>query len=265
MVASTNVYADIVEAIGGDRVGVTAFITDPSQDPHSYESNAQNVLAVKHAALVVENGGGYDDFMNRLVTATGSTATVLDVVTISGRATVDRAVLNEHVWYDVPSVARLAASVVEALSRLDPADSATFSARGETYVHQLAALEAREAATKKAHAGAAVAITEPVPLYLLTAQGLVNKTPPAFSEAIEEGTDVSPLVLRDTLALFTSKQVSALVYNEQTSGPITEQVKKAAHENGVAIVAVTETLPKGTTYLSWMAANIDAIDSALSD
>ncbi len=36
-----------------------------------------------------------------------------------------------------------------------------------------------------------MAITEPLPLYLLQACGLVNKTPPAFSDAVEDGTGVS--------------------------------------------------------------------------
>ena len=67
--------------------------------------------------------------------------------------------------------------------------------------------------------GTPVAITEPVPGYLIDALGLSNLTPPAFSEAIEEGEDVSVGVLDETLRLFTDDQVEALIYNEQTTGP----------------------------------------------
>ena len=108
-----------------------------------------------------------------------------------------------------------------------------------------------------------VAITEPVPLYLTEAAGLVNVTPPGFSEAIEEGTDVPPTVLADTLALFTGKKVAVLVYNEQTSSPETEQMLTAAKDNSIAVVGVTETLPEGKDYLSWMDANITALVGAL--
>ena len=66
VVTSTNVYGDIVEAIGGDKVNVAAIISRPSQDPHSYEANAQDRLTVSKAKLVVENGGGYDDFIHTL-------------------------------------------------------------------------------------------------------------------------------------------------------------------------------------------------------
>ncbi|MGN9763358.1 metal ABC transporter solute-binding protein, Zn/Mn family, partial [Streptomyces sp. SD31] len=37
VVASTDVYGDIVEQIGAGKVEVTSIISDPDQDPHSYE------------------------------------------------------------------------------------------------------------------------------------------------------------------------------------------------------------------------------------
>jgi zinc/manganese transport system substrate-binding protein len=98
---------------------------------------------------------------------------------------------------------------------------------------------------------------------MLEACGLVNKTPEQFSEAIEEGTDVSPLVLKQVLDLFTNKQVKLLAYNEQTVGPETQKVLDGANANKIAVVPVTETLPAGKDYLSWMSGNLSAIQSAL--
>jgi zinc/manganese transport system substrate-binding protein len=95
------------------------------------------------------------------------------------------------------------------------------------------------------------------------ALGLRNATPAKFSEAVEEGGDVAPRVLQDTLSLFSGHKVSALVYNEQTSGPVTEKVEAAAKDAGVPIVGVTETLPEGQDYLTWMSHNLEAIASAL--
>ena len=71
-------------------------------------------------------------------------------------------------------------------------------------------------------------------------------------------------MLQETLDLFTGGQVQALVYNEQTTGAETEQVLAAAEAAGVAVVPVTETLPEGEDYVSWMQGNIDAIAAALS-
>ena len=127
----------------------------------------------------------------------------------------------------------------------------------------MAKLQQQELDIKGRSAGVGVAITEPVPLYMLTAAGLVNKTPPAFSEAIESDSDAPASVVAQTLALFSSKQVKALVYNEQTTGPQTQLVLAAAKKNGIAVVPVTETLPADTDYLSWMTANLAAIGKAV--
>ena len=71
VVTSTSVYGDIVRSIGGDKVHVSSIITRTSQDPHSYEATTQDKLAVSKAELVVENGGGYDDFIHKLADDTG--------------------------------------------------------------------------------------------------------------------------------------------------------------------------------------------------
>jgi zinc/manganese transport system substrate-binding protein len=265
VVASTDVYGDIVAAIGGDDVEVTSIITGSSADPHSFEASARTQLAVSRADLVVQNGGGYDDFVDTLLSATGSDATVLTAVDVPGRAAAAAGQeLNEHVWYDLETVAALADEIVSALTDIDPDRAATYAANGADLHAQLQDLVAAEREARSRTAGTPVVVTEPVPGYLLDALGADDRTPAEFSEAIEEGGDVSPAVLRDTLHLFSGDQVRALVYNEQTTGAATEQVLAAARAAGVAVVPVTETLPEGDHYVSWMRANIDAVVAALS-
>ena len=265
VVASTDVYGDIVAHIGGDKVSVTSVISDPDQDPHSYEAGTRNQLALSKAKVVVENGGGYDDFVDRMLRSGGnSSAEVINAVKVSGRTAPKGGELNEHVWYDFPTVARIADRIAAALGTADPANAATFTKNADAFKAGLKPLEAKEAQIKKEYGGAAIAITEPVPLYMTGASGLVDKTPAEFSEAVEEGDDVSPKVLRETLALFTGKQVKALVYNAQTSGPQTERSEQAARAAGIPLVPVTETLPSGKDYLAWMTGNVDALANALA-
>ncbi|MEU0192478.1 zinc ABC transporter substrate-binding protein [Streptomyces afghaniensis] len=265
VVASTNVYGDIVRSIGADKVDVTSVISDPDQDPHSYEADTQNQLALSKAKVVVENGGGYDDFVDRMLkSGHNDSAQVINAVRVSGKTAPKGGELNEHVWYDFPTVARVADRIAAALAKADPADASAFRKNATAFKAELRPLEAKEAQIKKEHGGAAVAITEPVPLYMTEASGLVNKTPAAFSEAIEEGDDVSPRVLQESLALFSGGKVKVLVYNEQTSGPQTEKSEAAAKAAGIPVVPVTETLPKGKDYLGWMTANVDALASALA-
>lgn len=264
VVASTDVYGDIATTIGGDAVHVTSLMTDPAQDPHSFEASAQNQLAVSKADVVIENGGGYDDYMQNLVKgAENSGVKVLNVVDLSGKKPVDGE-LNEHVWYDFPTVQKFADALTAALSAADPSQKATFERNASAFGEKLSALEATEAQLKSTYAGEGVAITEPVPLYLLDAIGLVNKTPEKFSEAIEEENDVSPIVLKDTLQLFSGHQVKLLAYNEQTTGAETEKVLAAAKAAGIPVVPVTETLPEGMHYIGWMSGNLDAVKGALA-
>ncbi|MFF7374788.1 metal ABC transporter solute-binding protein, Zn/Mn family [Streptomyces massasporeus] len=265
VVASTNVYGDIARRIGGDRVDVTSVIGDPDQDPHSYEADPQNQLALSKAKVVIENGGGYDDFIDQMLkSGHHDSADVINAVDVSGRTAPEGGELNEHVWYDFPTVAKVADRISRALTEADPGDATAFEKNTTAFEAKLAPLRAREAQIKKAHGGEGVAITEPVPLYMLEASGLVNRTPQEFSEAIEEGDDVSPRVLRESLALFSGERVKALVYNEQTSGPQTEKAEAAAKAAGIPVVPVTETLPRGEDYLGWMTANLDALASALA-
>ncbi|MFG2860343.1 metal ABC transporter substrate-binding protein [Streptomyces sioyaensis] len=264
VVASTNVYGDIVQQIGGGKVKVVSIISDPAQDPHSYEASTQNRLELSKAKVVVENGGGYDDFVDRMLhSAKNSSPAVIDAVQVSGKAPKAGGEFNEHIWYDLPAMGKLADRVADALARTAPADAATFRHNATTFKDKLTALESKERQVKAAHAGTAVAVSEPVPLYMTGAMGLRNKTPADFSQAVEEGGDVSVQSLQRTLALLTGKQVKALIYNQQTSGPPTEKVKAAAEDNGVPVVPVTETLPQSEDYIGWMAANVGAIRSAL--
>lgn len=264
VVASTNVWGSIAAKIGGEHVAVISFISDPSQDPHSYEANTRNQLAIRKAGLVIENGGGYDDFMDTMLGAAANPDTkVVNAVRVSGKTAPTGGDLNEHVWYDMPTVVKVSNEIAASLGAIDPANAEQFQKNAADFARSLAPITDTLAMIKSKHAGAPVAITEPVPGYLLAAAGLTNKTPEPFSKAVEEGNDIAPAVLQQTVKLFSEHQVKALVYNEQTTGATTEAVKKAATAAQVPVVPVTETLPAGKTFEQWMKANADAIGAAL--
>ena len=262
VVASTDVWGDVARTVGGPEVTVTSLISQPSQDPHSFDVSASDLLAVSRASLVIANGGGYDDFMAQLVRSSRTEATVLDAVEVSGRAT--GGALNEHVWYDLRTAQRMADAVAATLGRERPADAAGFTRRARVFDARLDRLVQEEAAVKRQVGGARIGITEPVPLYLTEACGLVDATPAAFSEAIEEGDDLAPQVLQQTLALYTDRRVAALVYNEQTTGAATERVEGAARASGIPVVPMTETLPAGLDYAGWMQQNLSRLRAAVA-
>ena len=283
VVASTNVYGDIAKTVGGDKVSVTAIINKTSQDPHSYEATAQDRLAVSKADLVVENGGGYDDFFHTLVEDGSIDAqNVLNAVELSGLAHPEEETsaeaapseaagedehghgeFNEHVWYSLAAMGKMADDLASRLGELEPGSAATFTANAGTFKSELDELAGKLGALKTAAAGEKVAVTEPVPLYLLADAGLENATPEDYTAAVEEGSDVPPAVLKAATDLVASKSVRFLAYNAQTEGPQTEALKKAAETAGVPVVDFSETLPEGKTYLQWMTDNVNNVSKVL--
>lgn len=260
VVASTNVWGDVAEQVGGNDVQVTSIITNPDQDPHQFEASARNQAELAKARVVVENGGGYDDFVDAMVKTSGSSPIVVNAVDASGHRGSGS---NEHVWYEFPAVTKVAGELADALAKVEPAKADRFRRNARVFSDKVAKLQGRADAVKARHAGEGAAVTEPVPLYLLDAMGLVNKTPEAFSAAVEQDSGVPASVLHATQQLFSKHEVAVLVYNAQTSGPETEAVIGAAKKSGVPAVPVTETLPSGEDYISWMNGNITAISNAL--
>jgi len=294
VVASTSEYAQIAEEIGGEFVDATAIVSSSSQDPHSFEPSARDQLTIQRADLIIENGGGYDAFVDALIEASGSIAPVITAVEFShawpeneghetesmeagdehaddGDPTHDHADhehvegFNEHVWYDMHTVAHLAEEIASELSELLPAEAATFEANAEQFGSGIAGLESALTEIDTAHAGAEVFVTEPVSLYLVSAAGLENVTPDAFSEAVEEGQDVAPAILLDSLSLLRSGAVRVVIANSQTGGAETTDVIAEAEAESIPVIEYSETLPDGQTYLSWMQANIEALAGALAE
>lgn len=264
VVASTSVYGDIAGRVGGDKVRVTSIINRTSQDPHSYEATTQDKLAVSKAELVVENGGGYDDFLHKLATDSGlADKNLLIAADASGLESGSAAAFNEHVWYSPTGMSRVADALAEKLGALEPSSAADFRSNAAALKQEFAGLDTRLAGLKASAAHAGVAVTEPVPLYLLQAAGLENRTPAEYSAAIEAGSDVPPAVLRSAVDVVKSGGIRLLAYNPQTEGPQTRALKDAALAAGVPVVEFSETLPDGQSYLQWMSGNVDALAKAL--
>ena len=300
IVASTDVYADIAASIGGDLVTTQAIISGAAVDPHSYEASARDQLAVADADLIILNGGGYDPFMETLIAASGTTATVIVAVDASGLladdhdddttddATEDAADdatddptddaaadddhddhnhvegFNEHVWYSLHGMEHLAEAIEAALVELDPAGDATFEANTAEFIAGIESLETRADEIESSIGHVHALVSEPVALHLLDEVGIENVTPEAFTSAVEAGSEISIGLLDEVLSLATSGDIGLLAYNEQTVGPETERLLQAAEGAGVPVVSFSETLPAGQDYLSWMRTNLEAIATAVS-
>ena len=73
VVATTTVFADIVRNVGGDRVAVTS-IVPAGAGPEDYEPKPDDARTLADADLIVSNGVGLDDFLDKLIVAAGEGA-----------------------------------------------------------------------------------------------------------------------------------------------------------------------------------------------
>jgi zinc/manganese transport system substrate-binding protein len=262
VVAAENFYGDIVSQIGGSHVTVTSILSDPNTDPHLFEPGTANGLAISKAKLVIQNGAGYDAFMQKLEDASPNSRRI--VVTIADVLGLHDPNANPHLWYDVPKLAQIARSIATGLERADPKHRSAYEAGLGRFEAGLQPLMHEVAVIRSRYGGQPVAYTEPVPGYLLDAAGLRSLTPEPFARAIEGGTDPTPQAVSQMLALFSRHQVKVLLYNNQAVSPITTQIRSAAQAAGIPVIGVSETLPSGMRFQQWQLSQARALERALS-
>jgi zinc/manganese transport system substrate-binding protein len=238
-------------------------MSNPNTDPHTFEASASTGRLVNAARLVVQNGLGYDTFMD----------TIEKAVPDSGRRTIVVQKLlglpdstpNPHLWYDPATMPKVADAIADNLAAIQPGHAAYFKANAKTFTNSLSAWINAIGSFKQHYPGTPVATTEPVADYLLQALGADNKTPWAFQADVMNGTDPSAQDVAIERSLFTEHKVTAFVYNQQVTDSLTESFISLAHANHIPVVGVYETMPEpGYHYQSWMLAEVRALHNAVA-
>lgn len=259
-VAAENFYGDILRQIGGSDVDVTSILTDPSVDPHDYQSTVGDAKAVAHASLVVANGDGYDPWMDKLLAGSPLSGRIV----IKGYdAAVRKLPDNEHVWYGLDNAEAIANAISGALAQLDPGHAGDFEANLTRFQSSLNSVRNLETDIRNQYDGTPVALTETIFRYQTSSLGLNVITPLPFEQAIAEGYDPPAQSLITAQEQIRKKQARVLIYNSQTADSITERLRSEAAASGIPVVAVTETMPAGKDYQSWMLGQLQAIQAAL--
>lgn len=273
IVASTDVWGSVAAAVGGPDVTVSSIVSGAGADPHSYQVSARDAATLRDADLVVSNGGGYDEFVDQSLEGGAGPARIVAYEvhgnadhTTSGTpaAPTEHSHDNEHVWYDLHTVGEVADRIAFTLGELRPESKATFTANAAAFRTELEELETAVGTLATAHAGAQVAATEPVAGLLLAEAGLVDVTPAEFVEAVEEENDPPAAAVADLRQAVADQRVSVLVHNPQTETPVVTDLVAQARSAGVPVVDLTETLPDGQDYLTWMGNQIAALSQALA-
>lgn len=293
--ATTNVWGSVAKAVGGDKVNVIVGVDDLSQDPHDYQATAIDKLNITKSAVMLVNGGGYDDWGMSLAESVSHKPVVINAVALSGLSpNIDNAAdesagehqhdtqheiktahpqpsdhphvhgdFNEHVFFSLDTAKKVAEAVNKQLAATSPANQAIYAKNTQHFIRQIDALKVKAKQIGQQKAITAFA-TEPVTGYLLADMGIKDVTPKAYVVQSETDAGVSVKVLNDSKSLLSNKQVGLLVVNAQTEDATSKQLITLAKASTVPVVAVYETLPDGvTSYTQFIEKTLDDFAAAM--
>ena len=263
-VGAENEYANVIAQVGGKYVQASAIMSNPNTDPHTFEASPSVAREVRAAQLVVQNGVGYDTFMNTIENAAPNSAR--KVIVVQNLLGLPTDTPNPHVWYKPDTMPAVANAVAADLAALQPAHASYFKASAAAFITSLGVWDNAIAAFKAKYPNTPVATTEPVADYMLQAAGADNLTPFAFQADIMNGTDPSAQDVAVERSLFTQHKVKVFVYNQQVTDTLTESFITLAQQNDVPVVGVYETMPvPGFNYQSWMLTEVQDLTKAVAD
>ncbi|GIM45143.1 metal ABC transporter substrate-binding protein [Collibacillus ludicampi] len=260
VIAAENFYGEVAQAVGGDRVEVKSILTNPNVDPHEYEPTPEVAKEITDAQVIVYNGIGYDDWMDKILKA-GSSTNTKTVINVGNDLLGKKVGDNPHVWYAPEIMPKLANKIADDLSKIDPSQDQAFHQRAKDYIATLDPLNKKIQQLKQA-SPTPIDVSEPVFDYMLKDLNL-NINDPNFAKAIEEGSDPIPADLIQLQNDMKNKKVKFFVYNIQNSSATVDNIVKLANSAGIPVVKVTETEPEGKNYLQWMMDQLNEVENAL--
>ena len=282
--ATTNVWGAVAKQVGGEQVKVVVGVDELSQDPHDYQATANDKLNISKAALVLVNGGGYDDWGTSLAKSVENKPIIINAVQISGLQpttakdtdehdshhehdehpgahahthTHTHGDFNEHVFYSIDTAKKVAEAVNYQLALAAPANKAIYAQNTQQFMQDMDRLKAKAKLVTQQKSMTAFA-TEPVTGYLLADMGIQDITPKPYVTQSETDAGVSVKVLNDSKAMLSNHQVGVLIVNAQTEDSTSKQLIAAAKAANVAVVPVYETFPQGIdSYSKFIEKTID--------
>jgi zinc/manganese transport system substrate-binding protein len=263
VVAAENVWGSIAAQLGGSRAHVTSIVTNPATDPHDYEPTAIDARALAGAKLVIDNGVGYDPWVQKLLAANPVQGRV--VLTVGDLVGV-KAGGNPHRWYSPANVQQVIAAITRAYEQLDPGDRASFQHRQRRFERVgLAAYENEIASIRRRFAGLKVGASESIFAMLAPALHLDLVTPPTFLTSISEGTEPTAKDLTTIGRQISRREIKVWVYNSQNGTPDVQRLTGAARKHGIPVTTITETpVPANATFQAWQVAQLRSLARALA-
>ena len=301
VIATFSILGDIVANVGGDRVEVTTLV-GPDGDAHVFQPAPADAQAVAAAQVIVANGLGFEGWMDRLVEASGTQATVITAA--EGVTPIafgeeehghdhaegeehshehdhdhdhaeghdhdhdhghDHGEFDPHAWQSVTNVALYVGAIERGLAAADPAGAETYATNAAAYLAELDALDAeiRAAVAALPEDRRTVVTSHDAFGYFAADYGLTFVAPQGVStEAEASAQDVAALITQ-----IREAGIAAVFVENIADRRLLDQI---ATETGARIggTLYSDALsgPEGpaATYLTMMRHNLGQLTAALS-
>ena len=287
VVAAENFWGSLVSQLGGTRVNVTSIVSDPNTDPHQYEANPADAIAIANARLVIINGMQYDTWASLLINASQTPGQiVLDAQQVVGlpNTPATYANINPHLWYSPWYVNDTVHAMYSDLVKIDPSSEAYFNANyvalnASLYQSYMKAEDAMRAeygggssavvqdVLRQYSGNVTIEATESIVQFFANATGLNIATPVGFMFAVAEGNDPSPgdIATMEHQLSAGNTTIRCLEYNIQTVMPITQTIKLVATQYQIPIADVSETVqPPTLTFQQWQGGEVAQLQNCLN-
>ncbi|RWO37848.1 MAG: metal ABC transporter substrate-binding protein [Mesorhizobium sp.] len=277
VVASFTIIADFAKNVGGDRINLTT-IVGPDGDAHVYEPSPADAVAMAGADVVLVNGLHFEGFLQRLVDASASKATIAvltrGVTPINFKpefADADAAEgahtngeTDPHAFQSIANAKIYVKNIADAFCTADAGGCDSYKANAAAYTEKLDVLEGEvQAAIQSIPEEKRVVITSHDAFgYFEKAYGLTFLAPEGVStESEPSAADVAKLVSQ------VKQDKAAAVFIENiTNARLIEQIaSETGTKVGGTLYSDALSQPDGpaSTYIDLMHNNIAQIKGAI--
>ncbi|MFH5926759.1 metal ABC transporter solute-binding protein, Zn/Mn family [Roseomonas xinghualingensis] len=160
VVASFSILGDLVRQVAGERSIDLSVFVGPDGDAHDFQPRPSDAERLRGAALLVQNGLGYDGWLGRLTSAAGfrgvstSASTGVRLRPTEGghdhghahgtarRGQVAEPAADPHAWGDPRNGQVYLRNIAAGFSAADPGNAALYARNAETASARLATLDA---------------------------------------------------------------------------------------------------------------------------
>jgi ABC-type Zn uptake system ZnuABC Zn-binding protein ZnuA len=292
-VATMTILQDIARNVAGDKIEVD-FLVPTNGDIHTFEPKPADVAKIAGADLILVNGAGLEQFLDKLISASGTNGKVITVsqgVSIqkfrspadsANTATIlgvsgsypcgapqpgeDIGECDPHMWQNVANVIVYTLNIRDAFVAADPANADTYNTNAGNYIAKLEQLDADlfTALASIPPANRILVTNHDAMAYFAARYGfqIVGVVLPGGTTNQEP----DPKAVAALITTIQTQHVKAVFLENVANDKLAQQI---ADQAGVKVVqglytdALGDANSSGATYLEMLRANLKTLQDAL--